>query len=107
MKTSVVIALFALLIGCGPDRELLQETKFDATLRQKIATLANKEQSEELVVRGTCTETIGGLMRQALVDAGADVLTMAGETFTARVTSDDVFSLAALEFVSQLRLAEK
>ncbi|MFN0159050.1 MAG: hypothetical protein ACKVRP_13385 [Bacteroidota bacterium] len=106
MKSLPVVALLALVIGCGPDRALMMETKFDAPLRQKMSTLANSDEPVELMVRGTCTETIDGPMRQALVSSGADVLTMNGDTFTAKVSSEDVFSVAALEFVSQLRLAE-
>jgi len=106
MKTIVMIGLTLVLFACGPDRVLLMETKFDAPLRQKMTALADNEEPENFLVLGKCTGKIDGLMRQALVDAGADVRTMKGEIFTASVSSEDVYGLAALEFVNQLQLSQ-
>ena len=105
MKAIVTIALTLVLFGCGPDKQLLMETKFDAPLRQKMTALAEKEDPEDLMVRGKCATTVDGIMRQALVDAGADVRTMEGDAFTAQVSSNDVYSVAALEFVTQVQLS--
>jgi hypothetical protein len=106
MKPLAALAVTALLWGCGPDRELLMDTKFDALLRQKVMALSTEGRSEDLNVIGRCNELISGTMRQGLMDAGAEVLEMNSAVFTARVSSDDVFSLAALEFVTQLRLVQ-
>ncbi|MBM2846653.1 MAG: hypothetical protein HW407_1965 [Bacteroidetes bacterium] len=106
MKTIVMIVLTLVLFACGPDRVLLMETKFDAPLRQKMTALADREDPENLLVLGKCAGKIDGVMRQALVDAGADVRTMQGEIFTASVSSGDIYSVAALEFVSQLQLSQ-
>jgi uncharacterized lipoprotein NlpE involved in copper resistance len=107
MKLFATVALIATLTGCGPDKELLMETKFDAPLRKKVADLMSQEKVETIAITGKCMATIDGLMRQELVGAGADVHTMTGEIFTADVSSDDVFSVAALEFVTQLQLSQK
>ena len=106
MKTLATIALTLMFFACGPDKVLLMETKFDAPLRQKMTALAEKESPEDILVLGKCAVKIDGVMRQSLVDAGADVRTMQGEIFTARVSSDDIYSVAALEFVSQLQLSQ-
>lgn len=106
MKPVATIALMLVLLGCGPDKVLLMDTKFDAPLRQKMTALADKEEGEDLLVLGKCTAPIDGLMRQSLVDAGADVRSMKGDIFTAKVSSDDVYRVAALEFVAQLQLSQ-
>lgn len=106
MKIIALLAVMTFVSGCGPDRALLMDTKFDAPLRQKMASLTTAEQSEALLVMGSCAEMINGAMRQELIDAGAEVLSMNGDLFTARVSSDDLFSLAALEFVTHLQLSQ-
>ena len=106
MKPVATIALMLIMLGCGPDRAVLMETKFDAPLRQKMAALADRDEGEDLLVLGKCAAPIDGLMRQSLVDAGADVRSMKGDIFTARVSSDDVYRVAALEFVTQLQLSQ-
>jgi len=107
MKPITAIALTVLLVGCGPDKELIMDTKFDAPLRRRIAALTTSEQTETLTILGKCVSTIDGIMRQQLLDAGASVETMAGDVFTAHVSSDDIFDVAALEFVTQLQLSGK
>jgi hypothetical protein len=106
MKSLVIPLLAVAVFGCGPDRNLLMDTKFDAPLRQKLASLQETGQTEELSIMGRCSAQIDGAMRQALVNAGGDVVTMTGDIFTARVSSDDVFSIAALEFVTQVQLSQ-
>lgn len=106
MKPLVVVAVMVTLLGCGPDKNLLMETKFDEPLRDKMMVLSDSDQSEELAIIGKCITAIDGPMRQALVDAGADVKSMKGDSFEAMVSSDDVFDVAALEFVSQVQLSK-
>jgi hypothetical protein len=107
MKFSVILTLTAaaLISSCGPDRNLLMDTKFDAGLRQKVMQLSADERTEMLDIIGQCCEAVDGSLRQQLLDAGAEVMTMTGEMFTARISSDDLFSLAALECVTQVQLA--
>jgi hypothetical protein len=106
MKSLVIPLLAVAVFSCGPNRSLLMDTKFDAPLRQKLATLQETGQTEEFSIMGRCSTPIDGAMRQALVDAGGEVVTMTGDIFTARVSSDDVFAVAALEFVTQVQLSQ-
>jgi hypothetical protein len=103
----VLTLLGASSLACGPDRELLMDTKFDAALRHKMGSISENGESTMLAVIGKCTVIIEANMRAALLAAGADVQTMHGEIFTARVSSDDVYKVAALEFVVQLQLSKE
>lgn len=105
MKYLALLTLFAALFGCGPDRNLIMETKFDAPLRQALSAIEEGD-SETLSIIGRCAEAIDGPMRLALTEAGADVETTNGDIFTAKVSSDNVFSLAALDFVTQVHLSQ-
>lgn len=107
MKPLVLICVALFFLACGPDRAMLMDTKFDASLKKRMEELALKEASEELMIQGKCMTVIDGLMRQDLIDAGADMQTMKGETFTAKALSDDVYDIAALEFVTQVQLSRK
>ena len=106
MKLIVVIALMMVGAGCGPDKTLIMESKFDQPLRQKMATLSTQEQPEVLSISGKCATTIDAFMRKALINAGADVQTLKGDVFIADVSSNDIFSVAALEFITQLQLIQ-
>ena len=103
---SLLVFLMILVAGCGTDKPLLEDAKFDKGLRDKIDSLP-ADTIVSLLVEGTCSTSINGPMRQDLIDAGADVQVMKGDKFTARVSSDDLFDVAALEFVSHLKLAKK
>jgi hypothetical protein len=58
-------------------------------------------------VIGKCDSTIGAIMRQEMIDIGAEVILMQGDVFTANVSSENVFKLAALPFVTQLQLSKE
>ncbi len=103
MKSLALLTFFVAFLGCGPDRNLIMETKFDASLRQRVASLEEGD-TETLDILGKCSDTIDGMMQQAIIEAGADVETMNGDVFTAKVSSDDVYSVAALEFVTRIQL---
>jgi len=107
VKTIVSIMLMCILLGCGPDRALISDTKFDMGLRKKMEEVANAEQPVDLLVQGKCSAEINGLMREGLIDAGANVQMMKGDVFKARVSSDSVFDVAGLEFVVQLELLKE
>ena len=107
MKPLSLLLLLMVAVGCGPDRATLMDTKFDASLRQKLTGIKEEDPPQSLAVIGKCTATIDGQMRQELIDAGADVHTMQNDIFTANVSSEDVFKVAALEFVTQLQLSKE
>jgi hypothetical protein len=101
-----IVVFLALGLGCGPDKALLMETKFDASLRQKMSSMGENDPPQMLAVLGKCSTTIDALMRQDLIDAGADVRTMQDDIFTANVSSENVFKVAALDFVTQVQLSK-
>ena len=103
MTRPIAFLLFVLIAGCAVDREAVMASKFDAGLRNRITALA-EDQTIDLVVRGTCASMIDGVMRQRLIDAGADVQKMEGDEFVAKVSSENVFSVGDLDFVQSLRL---
>ncbi len=105
VRIPALLVFLLLLAGCTPDRALLMETKFDAPLRQKMALIPEGE-SENIAIIGKCNETIDAAMRQAMMDAGADVQTMNNEFFTATVSSDDIFDVAVLDFITQIDLSQ-
>ena len=107
MKIGPLLVLWiSLMAGCGTEKSLLENAKFDKGLREKIESLP-ADTTVSLLVEGTCDTVINGLMRQDLIDAGADVQTMKGNTFTALVSSGDLSDIAYLEFVSRLKLLKK
>ena len=104
MKSLIIIFLIVIqIVGCGADKELLMETKFDASLKQKISSIGENDPPQMLTVIGKCDSTVDAIMRQDLIDAGAEVVLMQGDVFTANVSSQDVFKVAALEFVCSRR----
>ena len=108
MKLPFSIVMFlALGLGCGPDKAFLMETKFDASLRQKISSIGENDPPEMLAVLGKCSTTIDALMRQDLIEAGADVRTMQNDIFTANVSSENILNVAALDFVTQVQLSKE
>lgn len=108
MKTlALLLTIVAVGLGCGPDKALLMDSKFDASLRQKLSSIGENDPSQMLAVIGKCSTTIDAAMRQGLIDAGAEVQTMQGDIFTANVSSTDVFKVAALDFVTQVQLAKE
>jgi len=107
MNYSLVVAITCLILGCGPDRMLLSETKLDTGLKARMESLATAEQTEHLTIQGKCKAVIDGLMRSDILGAGADISVMKGDLFDATISSDDLFDLAALEFVTQLKLLKK
>lgn len=104
MSRALVVFLF---IGCGPDRELLMETRFDPPLRQKIAQLSAAEDSELLFIQGKCSVLIEEQALALLTNAGAQVQSKVGNEFTAVVSPDLIFDLAALDIVDRLQLSRR
>ena len=109
-NTLLVFAFLVLipgLYGCGPDKELLKETKFSSALRQRVTVLEQADTVAQIPIKVTCSAKIDGIMYQGIVGAGGENVIMDGDRFTADVSSDDVFEVANLEFVVQLELGQK
>jgi hypothetical protein len=99
------LVLSFLVVCCGPDKALLSETKLDRALREMVESIGENAPPQRMSVTGKCTSVIDGLMRSDLIGAGAHDLIMERDSFTADIMSDDVFHVAALEFVVQLQLS--
>jgi hypothetical protein len=72
-----------------------------------MESLERSDSIEVLSISGKCTLVVDGAMRRDLINAGADVQEMKGDTFAATVSSDDLYDVAALEFVSRLELLKE
>jgi hypothetical protein len=83
---------------------LLSETKLDPALRVRVDDLETHGESADLLIEGKCATPINGPMRSSLVRAGADISVMKGDRFEATIPSGDLFDVAALEFVTYLKL---
>jgi len=83
------------------------EQKFDAPLRQKITALEREHRSEVLAVFGKCTSAIDESMRRHLASVVEELQSVTGDIFTARVSSEKIFTLAKLEFVTQVQLSQE
>lgn len=117
MQYVAILAFILILAGCGPNKELAAE-KFDSPLKERIASLSApvaadsagdtmEARVEELLIVGTCDTTINGAMRKDLLNNGAESIIMKGKEFTARVSSDDIYDIGALEFVRRLGLQRR
>ena len=97
--------MIALVLGaCGPNKELLRETKFDPVLLERVESVERARSVETLLISGVCVGSIDGLMRRDLVGAGVDVQEMSQERFVGRVSSNDAYCVAALDCVIRLAL---
>ncbi len=106
MNLHWLLPVSAVLIGCASEKALLWDAKLDAPLRERIAELKYKESQEVVDIQGKCVTTIDGNMRQALMDAGAEVMSMANDVFAAQVLSSAIPDVASLDFVVQLELLQ-
>jgi hypothetical protein len=79
-----------------PHKALFKETKLDSGLKLKLESLEQADSTEILSILGKCTVAVDGQMRRDLINAGGDVLEMNGESFTATVSSDDIYSCCRL-----------
>ena len=111
-KSLLVFAL--VLVACGPNKELATE-KFDSALKARMDALnimmeadSTGERAEptveQLMVTGICDTTINAAMRKSLIDSGAEGLVMKGRDFTASVSSANIYSIGALDFVKKVGL---
>ena len=106
-RLTIAVATTLLLLGCRPSSEeaRLADTKFDPALRQKVADIARTGRPETLSLFGKCSGPIDDRARQKLAGAGAEILSVTGAIFTARVPSQRLVRVAKLELVTQLQLS--
>ena len=102
----VPLALLLLVAGCRGDDARLLEQKADAPLRQRLAQLAEQKRDEPLSVFGKCSRPIDDGIRGRLTRAGAEIISVTGDVFAARVIASDMVNLARLDVVTQLSLSQ-
>ena len=107
MRHTLILVATIFLASCGPNKEVLMETKLEGTLKDQMMMLGQEGAEEmELTIVGVCDTTIDGAMRSAIIGKGGHVTTMQGNEFTAKVPSSRLFNIADLQFVRSLRLKE-
>jgi hypothetical protein len=104
----MIMTLMFILASCGPNKEVLRDTKLEGALKDQMAILDQEgAEEQELTIVGVCDTTVNGAMRAAILGKGGQVTAMKGNEFTAKVPSSSVFNIADLEFVRSLRLKDK
>jgi len=106
MRWLVPLVLLAVL-GCRTAEVKAIDKKCDAPLRLAVENAARTGSNDTLWVIGRTKGTIDEARGAQLAKAGARVLTMAGDIFSARIPPASVGPVALLDFVSQLRLSQE
>ena len=106
MLRLLLLVLIVTLAGCRGEDARLLEQKADAPLRQKLEQLEREKRDETLDLFGKASGPIDGAARAKLADTGAEIASVTGDVFTARVAASRVIRLARLDFVSQLSLSQ-
>jgi hypothetical protein len=102
----VTLALILGLAGCRGEDARLLEQKADAPLRQRLEQLEREKKDEILDLLGKASGPIEETARMRLAETGAEITSVTGDVFTARVAASRVIRLARLDFVSQLALSQ-
>lgn len=103
---SCVLLSAVLLGGCTDQERKALEAKCDAPLRGRIEAVMQAGHDDVLDLLGKADGPIDEARRQRLVSAGAEVGTVTGDLFTARVHVGAVAHVAALDFITSLQLAQ-
>jgi len=108
MKRLIGLFLLSALLlgGCTDQERQALEAKCDAPLRERVTTLVQSGHSDVLDVLGKTAGPIDDARRSKLTGAGADLGTVTGDLFTARIPASAVARVAAIDFVTSLQLAQ-
>ncbi len=108
MKRLIGLFLLSALVlgGCTDQERKAFEAKCDAPLRARVTALAESGQSDVLDVLGKTAGPIDDARRSKLTGAGAELGTVTGELFTARIPAAAIARVAAIDFVTSLQLAQ-
>ena len=106
MRALLALAVVSVLgVGCHDTRQAI-EAKCDAPLRLRAEELAKAGAQGPLDVLGRTEGPIDDKRRDKLVAAGATLVTVSGDLFTARITVSRLGDVASLEFVKSLQLSQ-
>lgn len=98
------LILFSIMSVTCSSPERNSDSKFDAPLRQKLASLDDKS-DVKVEFLGKCNAPINDEMKSQLVLTGIDIQTIINEIFTASGTPAQIKKTAEFNFVSQLQLS--
>ncbi len=105
MKYIFTLAMLSLLYASCCSSVPDSKQKFDVPLKLKVEELEKTASDEVVSVFGKCTVPITDDIKKELEQSGALIATVINDTFTASGNTDQIFKLAAVEFVSQLQLS--
>ena len=104
---AMLTLVLSVAVGCrGNEREAI-EAKCDASLRQRVEDAVRKGDTTPLDVLGRTAGVIDEARRQQLDKAGAQVVEVKEDLFTARIAPERVAEVASLEFVQSLALSQE
>ena len=83
------------------------EYKFDSMLRSRIVSMRRNVSDMTLTVSGKCGKAISTELRADLSASGAKIVSTAGDTFNAEVTLRTLYTMAALDAVTFVQLADE
>jgi hypothetical protein len=102
-----VLAIAAFACGCRDGDMKAIESKCDAPLRQRAEDMARADESGPIEVLGRADGPIDEPRRLKLAKAGAEVGTVTGDLFTARIPVRKLGEVARLDFVKSLQLSQE
>lgn len=105
MKSIIILSMISFLFASCSSSLPDNSHKFDVPLKLKIEELSNKSSNEKIGIFGKCESEITDAMRKIMEESGADIYTIINDTFTASGNSDQIYKLAANDFVTQLQLS--
>ncbi|GAB4369811.1 MAG: hypothetical protein Kow0042_11700 [Calditrichia bacterium] len=105
MMLNVAILIFSVLfINCASTHRV-ENQKFDAPLKQKLAEIEKQESGEVVQVFVKCSRSIDEDMRSALEKTGVTVESVLGDVFTGSGSAKQIRRLSKLDFVTQINLS--
>ena len=106
MRLLWLLSLALTLCACKSDEMNAFESKADAALRTRAEAAMKNDASEVITVLGKASLPVDQTQRNALTSAGAEVTSVTGDQFTARVPARQMGRVASLSFVTQLQLSQ-
>ena len=104
---AMMILVLSVGVGCrGGEREAI-EAKCDASLRQRVEDAVRKGDTTPLDVLGRTAGAIDETRRERLDRAGARLVEVKEDLFTARIPPGRVADVASLDFVQSLALSQE
>lgn len=105
MRKLLLPILLLVLAGCNDAETQAIAKKCNAPLRERIEAAASSKTPVDLSILGKCNGPVDSARHAALTKAGADVRSVTGDIFAARVPAQRIGAVAVKDFVTQLELS--